>query len=94
MYRPFMNNKNFIGRFALWSIGIACLHFALETLFTLRLVKRLSGYYLTTLQVALLIWGGLQVRKSNAAVGLLRVARGASHFAFITALGRGALRRS
>ena len=36
MYRPPMNEKTFIGRFALWSIGIACLHFSLETLFTLR----------------------------------------------------------
>ena len=71
MYRPFMNNKKFIGRFALWSIGIACLHFALETLFTLRFGQAFVGLLPDYMAVALLIWGGLQVRKNNAALGLL-----------------------
>jgi hypothetical protein len=43
MYRPGMNNKTFIGRFALWSIGIASLHFSLETLFTLRFGQSFVG---------------------------------------------------
>ena len=71
MYRPFMNNKNFIGRFALWSIGIACLHFALETLYTLRFGQPFVGLLPDYIADALLIWGGLQVRKNNAALGLL-----------------------
>ena len=71
MYRFFMNNKKFIGRFALWSIGIACLHFALETLFTLWFGQAFVGLVPDYLAVALLIWAGLQVRKNNAALGLL-----------------------
>lgn len=93
MYRFFMNNKKFIGRFALWSIGIACLHFALETLFTLRLGQAFVGLLPDYLAVVLLIWGGLQVRKDNAALGLLCGAWGFT-FVFTTALGHGALRRS
>ena len=71
MYRPRMNNKTFIGRFALWSIGIACLHFSLETLFTLRFGQSFVGLLPDYIAVALLIWAGLQVRKNNAAIGLL-----------------------
>ena len=66
-----MNNKIFIGRFALWSIGIACLHFSLETLFTLRFGQSFVGLLPDYIAVALLIWAGLQVRKNNAAFGLL-----------------------
>ena len=65
-----MNNKTFIGRFALWSIGIACLHFHLRPClrcFGQSFVGLLPDY----IAVALLIWAGLQVRKNNAAVGLL-----------------------
>ena len=62
-----MNNKTFIGRFALWSIGIACLHFSLETLFTLRFGQSFVGLLPDYIAVALLIWAGLQVRKNNAA---------------------------
>ena len=43
MYRPPMNNEKFIGRFALWSIGIACLHFALETLYSVRFGQSFTG---------------------------------------------------
>jgi hypothetical protein len=71
MYRPFMNNNKFIGRFVLWSIGIVCLHFALETLFTLRFDQAFVGLLPDYIAVALLIWGGLQVWKNNAALGLL-----------------------
>ena len=71
MYRSFMNDEKFIGRFALWSIGIACLHFALETLFTLRFGQAFVGLLPDYIAVTLLIWGGLQVRKDNAALGLL-----------------------
>ena len=71
MYRPFMNNEKFIGCFALWSIGIACLHFALETLFTLRFGQAFVGLLPDYIAVALLIWGGLQVRKNIGALGLL-----------------------
>ena len=88
-----MNNKTFIGRFALWSIGIACLHFSLETLFTLRFGQSFVGLLPDYIAVALLIWAGRQVRKNNAAFGLLCGAW-ASRFAFITELGRGALRTS
>ena len=71
MYRPGMNNKTFIGRFALWSIGIACLLFSLETLFTLGFGQSFVGLLPDYIAVALLIWAGLQVRKNNAALGLL-----------------------
>ena len=71
MYRQLMNNKKFIGRFATWSISIACLHFVLETLFTLRFGQAFVGLLPDYIAVALLIWGGLQVRRNNAALGLL-----------------------
>ena len=71
MYRQLMNNKKFIGRFAIWSISIACLHFVLETLFTLRFGQAFVGLVPDYIAVALLIWGGLQVRRNNAALGLL-----------------------
>ena len=71
LYGPCMNNKTFIGRFALWSIGIACLHFSVETLFTLRFGQSFIGLLPDYIAVALLIWAGLQVRKNNAALGLL-----------------------
>ena len=71
LYGPCMNNKTFIGRFALWSIGIACLHFSVETLFTLRFGQSFIGLLPDYIAVALLIWAGLQVRKNNAALWLL-----------------------
>ena len=71
MYRPPMNNEKFIGRFALWSIGIACLHFALETLYSLRFGQSFTGLLPDYIAVALLIWGALQVRKNSDALGLL-----------------------
>ena len=71
LYGPCMNNKTFIDRFALWSIGIASLHFSLETLFTLRFGQSFVGLLPDYIAVALLIWAGLQVRKNNAALGLL-----------------------
>ena len=71
LYGPCMNNKTFIGRFALWSIGMACLHFSLETLVTLRFGQSFVGLLPDYVAVALLIWAGLQVLKNNAALGLL-----------------------
>ena len=71
LYGPCMNNKTFIDRFALWSIGIACFHFSFETLFTLRFGQSFIGLLPDYIAVALLIWAGLQVRKNNAALGLL-----------------------
>ena len=71
LYGPCMNNKTFIDRFALWSIGMACLHFSLETLVTLRFDQSFVGLLPDYVAVALLIWAGLQVLKNNAALGLL-----------------------
>ena len=71
MYRPPMNNEKFIGRFALWSIGIACLHFALETLYSVRFGQSFTGLLPDYIAVALIIWGALQVRKNSDALGLL-----------------------
>lgn len=55
MYGPLMNNKKFIDRFALWSIGIACLHFSLETVDTLRFGQSFVGLLPDYIMVALLI---------------------------------------
>lgn len=71
MYGRWMKNESFVGRFAIWSIVIAATHFMLETAYTLRFGQAFVGLLPDYIAVALLIWGGLQVRKNGDAMGLL-----------------------
>jgi hypothetical protein len=66
-----MNNKNFIRRFAAFSIAMGCVHFVLETLFTVQYGQSLTGLLPDYIAVALLLWAGVSVRKHVHYVGLL-----------------------
>ena len=66
-----MNNKNFIRRFATFSIAMGCVHFVLETLFTVQYGQSLTGLLPDYIAVALLLWAGVSVRKHVHSVGLL-----------------------
>ena len=66
-----MNNKNFIRRFAAFSIAMGCVHFVLETLFTVQYGQSLTGLLPDYIAVALLLWAGVSVRKHVHSVGLL-----------------------
>ena len=66
-----MNNKNFIRRFAAFSIAMGGVHFVLETLFTVQYGQSLTGLLPDYIAVALLLWAGVSVRKHVHSVGLL-----------------------
>ena len=66
-----MNNKNFIRCFAAFSIAMGCVHFVLETLFTVQYGQSLTGLLPDYIAVALLLWAGVSVRKHVHSVGLL-----------------------
>ncbi|MDA8655896.1 hypothetical protein N9334_04150 [Luminiphilus sp.] len=66
-----MNNRNFIRRFASFSIAMGCVHFVLETLFTVQYGQSLTGLLPDYIAVALLLWGGVSVRGQVHTVGLL-----------------------
>ena len=66
-----MNNRNFIRRFAAFSIAMGCVHFVLETLFTVQYGQSLTGLLPDYIAVALLLWAGVSVREQVHTVGLL-----------------------
>ena len=61
-----MNNRNFIRRFAAFSIAMGCVHFVLKTLFTVQYGQSLTGLLPDYIAVALLLWAGVSVREQGA----------------------------
>ena len=88
-----MNNKNFIRRFAAFSIAMGCVHFVLETLFTVQYGQSLTGLLPDYIAVALLLWAGVAFESTFTALAYC-VAPGDLLCVFTIVPGPGGLTRS
>ena len=75
-----IKNKRFINTFATFTIGIALIHFVLETLYTMKFGETWAGLLPDYIAVTLMCVGGLVVLKNIKAAGVLC---GAWGFAFV-----------
>ena len=74
-----LSHKRFLKKFSIFTVGIAGVHFILETLYTLKFGQTFAGLLPDYIAVALLFTGGFMVFKDAQNIGVLC---GAWGFAF------------
>ena len=66
-----IKNKQFINTFATFTIGIALIHFVLETLYTIKFGQTWAGLLPDYIAVSLMWAGGIIALKNIKGVGIL-----------------------